>query len=312
MRTIVRALFDDKSEATQSRGFFTKRDLEKEDKERLEAFYATSFKFPAMLDFSGILRELGDLSELWYREFYLDLSKQVQFPIEMSMPWILTKHVVEANQQSTVPFIESILYLLDIYNDAAHRAVHTLRRQHIYQEIEGEANLVLDQLIFMLSDEMYSHYKDRAAVGALDKEYKTRLNGLARQYARPQVHYHSCRVKLFLELLCKLILTHCHFLLFFQSGGDYFSVVRRRYEIPIGQRHVMLLGRTIDFTYLVTQRVNATLKRDLDLAVKKFEASEVQGIVEFVSLLRVLRGTHTLIAQKGGLDVDDFDDMLGA
>ena len=71
MRTIVRALFDTKSEATQSRGFFTKRDLEKEDVERLEAFYGTSFKFPALLDFSGILSGLGDLSELWYREFYV-------------------------------------------------------------------------------------------------------------------------------------------------------------------------------------------------------------------------------------------------
>ena len=84
------------------------------------------------------------------------------------MPWILTKHVV-GNQNTSVPFIESILYLLDIYNDAAHRAVYSLKQQHIYTEIEGEANLVLDQLVFMLSDEMYSHYKDRAAVSAMDK-----------------------------------------------------------------------------------------------------------------------------------------------
>ena len=33
-------------------------------------------------------------------------------------------------------------------------------------------------------------------------------------------------------------------------------------------------------------------------------------MTEFVSLLRVLRGTHALMSEKAALDVDDFDDML--
>ena len=33
-------------------------------------------------------------------------------------------------------------------------------------------------------------------------------------------------------------------------------------------------------------------------------------MTEFVSLLRVLRGTHALMSEKASLDVDDFDDML--
>lgn len=53
-----------------------------------------------------------------------------------------------------MPLIECVLFLLDVYNDAAHRAIYTLKQQHLYQEIEGEANLVLDQLTFLISDEV--------------------------------------------------------------------------------------------------------------------------------------------------------------
>ena len=62
-----------------------------------------------------------------YREFYLDLSNQVQFPIESSLPWILIKQVV-TNQASKVPLLATLPMLLDVYNDAAHRAVHSLKQ----------------------------------------------------------------------------------------------------------------------------------------------------------------------------------------
>jgi hypothetical protein len=39
----------------------------------------------------------SDLSELWYKEFYLEISKEIQFPIEMSLPWILTEHILDTD-----------------------------------------------------------------------------------------------------------------------------------------------------------------------------------------------------------------------
>lgn len=46
---------------------------------------------------TGTLRECCDLSQLWFREFYLELTMgvRIQFPIEMSLPWILTNHILE-------------------------------------------------------------------------------------------------------------------------------------------------------------------------------------------------------------------------
>jgi hypothetical protein len=45
---------------------------------------------------TAILVESGDLSQLWYREFYLEMTNgtRIQFPIEMSIPWILTDHIL--------------------------------------------------------------------------------------------------------------------------------------------------------------------------------------------------------------------------
>lgn len=47
--------------------------------------------------FVGTLRECCDLSQLWFREFYLELTmgERIQFPIEMSLPWILTDHILQ-------------------------------------------------------------------------------------------------------------------------------------------------------------------------------------------------------------------------
>lgn len=58
-----------------------------------------------------------------------------QFPIEMSMPWILTDHVLEGRIAS---LLEYVLYTLDLYNDSAHYALTHFKRQYLYDEIEAE------------------------------------------------------------------------------------------------------------------------------------------------------------------------------
>lgn len=60
-----------------------------------------------------------------------------------------------------------------------------------------------------------------------------------------------------------------------------------RYETLLKQRHVQLLGRSIDLNRLIAQRVNADLQKSLDLAISKFEAGDITGIL--VNLLLLLR-----------------------
>ena len=60
--------------------------------------YLINFYFQIL----GSLQDCCDLSQLWYREFYLEMTmgKRIQFPIEMSMPWILTDHILETKDSS--------------------------------------------------------------------------------------------------------------------------------------------------------------------------------------------------------------------
>ncbi len=52
---------------------------------------------------------------------------------------------------------------LEIYNHAANYALYTLKCSYLYDEIEAEANLCLDQLIYKISQTMYSSAKIMAS-----------------------------------------------------------------------------------------------------------------------------------------------------
>ena len=88
----------------------------------------------------------------------------------MSLPWILTDHVLSS---ANLSLMESIFFPLDIYNDAAHRCLHTLQQKFLFDEIEAEVNLCFDQLVFKLSSQIFLSFKTRAASVLLDKEFKS-------------------------------------------------------------------------------------------------------------------------------------------
>lgn len=84
--------------------------------------------------------------------------------------------------------------------------------------------------------------------------------------------------------------------------------VTNRYETLLKQRHVQLLGRSIDLNRLITQRVQVSLHRSIDLAISKFESGDITGIVELKMLLDVNRHTHKLLCEH--LTLDSFDAMI--
>ena len=275
LRTQIRALYDEKSASRQKSGFFGRAELEKDDIVLFEAFYYDSFYFQYILNYSRTLREVSDLGDLWYREFFLEITRCVQFPIEMSFPWILTEHVI-SSKAVEIPIIEKVLYTMDIYNDAAHRALYILNQQFLYDEIEAEVNLVFDQLVFLISDEMYSYYKNFAASNTLDKVYKIMHEEFRHKMKDSKVHT--------------------------------LEVAYRRYNIPIGQRHIQLLGRSIDLNYLIGQHINNTFYRDIEAIIKRFEASDHTFIFDLHSLLSVVRNTHSLLSEL--VEIDSIDSIL--
>ena len=75
-----------------------------------------------LLRLSSTIKELGDVSSLWMREFYLELCKRVQFPISMSLPAILISHVLAAGNGPLMPMLLTAfdVRLLPTSNTAQH------------------------------------------------------------------------------------------------------------------------------------------------------------------------------------------------
>lgn len=50
---------------------------------------------------------------------------------------------------------QSVLYVLDIYNDAADMALNNYAQRFLYDEVEAEVNLAFEQLVQVLSATIY-------------------------------------------------------------------------------------------------------------------------------------------------------------
>lgn len=273
LRTQVSSLFDHGSELKKASSWFGKADLEPADEQLFERFHSESFHFNYLLDFSQTLQQVSDLSDLWFREYFLEMTKCIQFPVDMSLPWMLAEHLL-LKHVVNAPMLENVLFVLDIYNDAAYKALFVLNQQFLYDEIEAEANLVIDQLYFLLSDEVYTYYKNLAASTKLDKSLKNKLEGLKAA----------------------------------AGSGDHLTVESRRMVSLLSQRHIQLLGRTINFSFILGQNINNKVYRDIDFAIKRFESSDARGVIELKAFLDVLANTHARLSQY--LELDSFPSMV--
>uniref|UniRef100_A0AAY5EBG1 CYRIA/CYRIB Rac1 binding domain-containing protein n=1 Tax=Electrophorus electricus TaxID=8005 RepID=A0AAY5EBG1_ELEEL len=264
VRTMLESLIADKSGSKKT----LRSSLEGPTILDIEKFHRESFFYIHLLNFSETLQQCCDLSQLWFREFFLELTmgRRIQFPIEMSMPWILTDHILETKEAS---MMEYVLYPLDLYNDSAHYALTKFKKQFLYDEIEAEVNLCFDQFVYKLADQIFAYYKILAGSLLLDKRLRAECKNQSANIPWPSSN---------------------------------------RYETLLKQRHVQLLGRSIDLNRLITQRVSAALYKSLELAINRFESEDLTSIVELEGLLEINRMTHKLLSKF--LTLDSMDAMF--
>ncbi|XWS42621.1 hypothetical protein CRYUN_Cryun16bG0029500 [Craigia yunnanensis] len=138
------------------------------DLKQLETFFYKLSFFLHILDYSATIASLIDLGFLWFREFYLESSRVIQFPIECSLPWMLVDHVLES--QST-GLLESVLMPFDIYNDSAQHALVVLKQRFLYDEIEAEVDHCFDIFVSKLCEAIFTYYKSWSASELLDPSF---------------------------------------------------------------------------------------------------------------------------------------------
>ncbi|KAI2656873.1 Cytoplasmic FMR1-interacting protein 2 [Labeo rohita] len=264
VRTMLESLIADKSGSKKT----LRSSLDGPIVQAIEDFHKQSFFFTHLLNFSEALQQCCDLSQLWFREFFLELTmgRRIQFPIEMSMPWILTDHILETKEPS---MMEYVLYPLDLYNDSGYYALTKFKKQFLYDEIEAEVNLCFDQFVYKLADQIFAYYKAMAGSVLLDKRFRAECKNYGVIIPYPPSN---------------------------------------RYETLLKQRHVQLLGRSIDLNRLITQRISAAMYKSLDQAISRFESEDLTSIVELEWLMEINRLTHRLLSKH--MTLDSFDAMF--
>lgn len=113
------------------------------------------------------------------------MEKRIQFPIDMSMPWILTDHILKTKEPS---MMEYVLYPLDLYNDSALYALTIFRKQFLYDEVEAEVNLCFDQFVYKLSEQIFVYYKQLAA------RYASKIIVVSAVLPKTQFWNHFCSI----------------------------------------------------------------------------------------------------------------------
>ena len=245
------------------------KDISKENSKILEDFYARSFNYYYLLNYKDSIIEMIDLGDLWYREFYLELTKRLQFPIKLSLPWILTETILDS--EDDLSMMEYVLYPLDIYNDAANRALSKLNQQFLFDEIEAEVNLCFDQLTFKLSNSIYTSIKIHASSLLFDNPYRLSLEQILQSKLR---------------------------------------FPKTKYDVIISQRHYQLLGKFVDLNSLISQRINNLLRKNIDNAISRFEAKDLSSIVELETQLNVIKLTHHLLSLEFKNQIDSYDSIF--
>lgn len=168
-RKLVEYIFTERGGKGAKGSLLQQKDFKDSQTNDMLQFINNTWNYEILLNFNSNVRKLANLSDLWYKEFYLELSKKVQFPIDCSLPYILIEFIRSSND----PQLQSyILYAYELYNDAARKALFELKCRYIYDEITAEVNLAFDVTMYGFSEKMYTHFKRIASERIISPEFK--------------------------------------------------------------------------------------------------------------------------------------------
>lgn len=253
---------------------FTSNELSKDDVRDLRTWLDRSRVFDHMLDLSGSLKELSDLGNLYFREFYFSIAKSPKLPMSSSLPWILCEHMFKGNRPR-LDYFEHVTAPLEIYSDAAERSLNSLRRAHLYREIEGEVIICVDQLVEMAAKKLYSHFKVMATYSLMAGTYRDFLPAASVPSASAaQAVMASRSVEILLRLGC-----------------------------------LTTLGQTFQLSKDVSMRVQHLIRKSLLNAILRFEASGLTAAIELFCLVENTRLAHALLTEAGA-EMLDFQSIM--
>ncbi|KAJ3311868.1 Cytoplasmic FMR1-interacting protein 2 [Boothiomyces sp. JEL0838] len=161
-RALLDLIFNEKSKGMKG-GMMKEKNFKESQVTELQRFFDDSHYYPLMMNIKKTIADCSDLSNLWFKEFYLELTRQVQ-----AIVWLIDK-----SHETSV--LQNIFIPLDLYNDAGFKTLNSLKSRYIYNEVEAEVNLCFDQFMFKLGRNVFRHYKKLASTQILDTDNKVAI-----------------------------------------------------------------------------------------------------------------------------------------
>lgn len=115
LRFVIGANIESNMNFRGSSGIYSSREIDSKYIKTLEVMYKRTEVWYFLLDFLPTVHQSSDLSSLWLREYFLDVTGSVQFSMELSLPWILTKEILETASSS-----KGIFFLVYMYTCLLH------------------------------------------------------------------------------------------------------------------------------------------------------------------------------------------------
>lgn len=248
------------------------RGLGSDDIAAINNFLNASENFESILLFDEVLIDVGDQSDLYFREVQLDINNVTAFPIRASLPFVLCEYALSARKSygtekdqhgKVVPEnAELIFYPLAIYDDAANRARTKLASKMLMDEIMGEATICLSTLTTLISDFTFNAFRSYATMKYIPDNIQEGLKKTVDPDQWPQ---------------------------------------NRSYRLitMIQQNSYYLHGQNLDLRSLITKVVDGYMCDSVESTVGLFDKYGIASGIAVTKTLDILNDTRRLLCEAG-------------
>jgi hypothetical protein len=225
----------------------------------ISKFIETTSIWCDLLEYNNLIFDVGDQSDLYFKEVQLDLNHVINFPIRASLPFILCEYALNNFMQPDLT--ELIFYPLGIYDDAARVAQHRLKSRLLLDEIQAEANICLKTLSTLISDFTFGSFRSYVSLRLLT----------AKRY----------------EQLRKEFMDH------WPGSRAY------RLSTLLQQNQFFLLGQQIDMKALIIRHISAQLTEAVNSLILLPKKNGLSSMIAVSRGLEILRNTHKMLIENG-------------
>ena len=258
--------------------------LKEKDIKKIDAFLEESLYFQDLVQFDQLLLDLGDQSDLYFREVQLDIDNVVCFPLRSSIPFILCEYALgnrkennktEENTHPQPDLFELFLYPFAIYDDAAWRAANILKSGMLLDEIKQEAKICLITLTSLISNFTYNSFRSYCTFRFIPPNVLSAARGKHKDIGNLSEKFPAYRLATLIK-----------------------------------QNRFYLHGKLVDLRSLVSSVIDKNMNKSVSDIINLYSKVGLVCSIAIDKTLDILRETRRMLVEKAGLKLMPFDEIV--